>query len=180
MSENRNKGSTEDKPVPAPTGRPRIWNDPEAMQEMIDSYFNLCDLSQRPYTIPGLAYHLGFSSRQVLWDYEQNPRFHDTVKRAKLRVEGQRNEQLLSNKTSAPGAIFDLKNNFGWQDVQVVKNEDDNRDERELMASFTALIHQLAPILVANQPAPIRVIEATVTPRNDTETILNLDDYRKE
>lgn len=40
---------------------------------------------------------------------------------AKLRIEGQRNRNMVAGKGNPVGAIFDLKNNFGWIDAQTVQ-----------------------------------------------------------
>lgn len=111
-------------------GRPFFFTDPDEMQRMIDQYFAECDLSDRPYTVPGLAYALGFACRQSLLNYEGRDEFREIVKRAKLRIEMQRNEGLLTSG-NVPGSIFDLKENFGWKDVS----------ERKIEQSVTANTH---------------------------------------
>lgn len=64
-------------------------------------------------TITGLCYYLGFESRQSFYDYEQRPEFSYTVKRARLFIEQEYEEQLTTGNTV--GAIFALKN-MGWRD----------------------------------------------------------------
>ena len=66
-------------------------------------------------TISGLAYHLGFASRQSFYDYEKVDKFSYTIKRARLFIE-KHYEELLQTGTAA-NAIFALKN-FGWKDTQ--------------------------------------------------------------
>ena len=85
---------------------------------------------QVPYTITGLALALD-TSRKVLRDYESgkyddpersdelNSQFSNTITRAKVRVE-QFAEQMLYQKSAATGAIFNLKNNYGWVDESTV------------------------------------------------------------
>lgn len=110
-----------------PAGRPPKFKTPEAMQKVIDAYFDSCwDIDEdgkrkqtRPYTITGLALALGMSRRALL-DYEKKDEFLPTIKRAKLIVENWVEEQLY-RKTQVTGAIFNLKNNYGWKD----KNETD-------------------------------------------------------
>lgn len=100
------------------------------MQAAIDDYFEpLTDMyeqkngilvkqgqkketRQNP-TITGLAYHLGFESRQSLYDYEDIEEFSCIVKRARLRVEMGYEESLRGNNVA--GSIFALKN-MGWKD----------------------------------------------------------------
>jgi len=68
---------------------------------------------QKPYTITGLALALD-TSRETLLDYEDKAEFSDTIKKAKIRVQNYVEQSLM---TSNPiGAIFNLKNNYGWRD----------------------------------------------------------------
>lgn len=66
-----------------------------------------------PATITGLAYHLGFESRQSVYDYEKKGEFSYSIKRARLRVEHEYEKKLSGN--NCVGAIFALKN-FDWKD----------------------------------------------------------------
>lgn len=69
-------------------------------------------------TITGLCYHIGFESRQSFYDYELKPEFAYTVKRARLFIEKEYEEQLSVGNTV--GAIFALKN-MGWKDKTEVE-----------------------------------------------------------
>lgn len=86
---------------------------------------------QKPYTISGLAIALD-TNRETLLDYESGKhdekagdfegadrRFSDAVKAAKVRVQSDVEERLLSGMPST-GMIFWLKNNAGWRDRQEV------------------------------------------------------------
>lgn len=112
------KKKTRDKP-----GRPPTYETAEEMIKLIETYFKKCDKENRPYTVPGLARALGFTSRQSLINYAQKSEFVDTLKMAKLRIEEQRAEQLIQRQSGCAGLIFDLKNNFGWQDKVEVEQE---------------------------------------------------------
>ena len=111
--------------APAKVGRPPKFKTPEDMQMQIEAYFATCDENKRPYTVPGLALALGFSSRSSLFDYATrnagHEEFADTIKTAKLHIEAQRAEALVTCKGNPAGMIFDLKNNFGWKDQQNVE-----------------------------------------------------------
>lgn len=122
-----------------PGGRPPFYTSVEEMQEKIDEYFRECDGEilyddegnpvrnkygkiirdgRKPYTITGLALHLGFTSRQALLNYEGKEEFVDTIKRAKSRVERYAEERLF-DKDGNNGAKFSLMNNFkGWKEQQ--------------------------------------------------------------
>ena len=72
------------------------------------------EITQKLYTWTGLAYYLGFSSRESLNKFGKRPEFKEIVEKAKLVVERGYEEKLHS--TNPTGAIFALKN-FGWVDT---------------------------------------------------------------
>ena len=120
-------------------GRPPMYKTVEEMQEKIDAYFEECKgraltddegkpyvdkhgwpimVDTRPLTITGLALALGFNSRQALLNYQAKEEFHDTIMRAKAKVECYAEERLF-DKDGANGAKFSLANNFdGWKEKQ--------------------------------------------------------------
>ena len=102
-------------------GRPRKYKNVEELQELIDEYFRCCDESHRPYTITGLALYLDMD-RQTLLRYEKTyeDEFCYTIKRAKERVQ-EFVECCLFKKGIAQGVIFNLKNNFKWEENVEVK-----------------------------------------------------------
>lgn len=68
---------------------------------------------QIPYTITGLALALD-TSRETLINYEDKEEYFDTIKRAKIKCQNYAERSLFS--TTPTGPIFNLKNNYGWQD----------------------------------------------------------------
>ena len=122
-------------------GRPPMYKTPEEMQKAIDAYFAECEgvyvrdeegnietdkygdpitTKKRPLTITGLALALGFTTRQSLLNYEGDPAFLDTIKKAKSRIE-QYAEERLFDKDGVNGAKFNLSNNFkGWSEKQQI------------------------------------------------------------
>ena len=109
-------------------GRPPKYNNSEELQDAIHEYFtdgvkkrkvvigkapnqNIVEIEVP--TITGLTLHLGFESRQSFYDYEKNKDFSYTIKRARLFIECEYEEQLQVGNTT--GAIFALKN-MGWTD----------------------------------------------------------------
>lgn len=90
-------------------GRPALYPEPGKLQADIEEYF----AQDGKKTITGLAYHLGFESRQSFYDYEDRPGFSYIIKRARLKVENGYEENLLG--TTPTGSIFALKN-MGWKD----------------------------------------------------------------
>ncbi len=66
----------------------------------------------RPPTVAGLAYALGFLSRQDFLDYKG--KFSEVIARGRLMLEGYAEERLY-DKDGLQGAKFTLTNNFqGW------------------------------------------------------------------
>ena len=95
------------------TGRPMKYDNEKSLSEDIDAFFSECVVEEKPPTISGLAYHLDIST-ECLRNYGTKEIFSATVKRAKQRVEICLEQRL---DAAAPvGAIFNLKNNFGWKD----------------------------------------------------------------
>jgi hypothetical protein len=75
-----------------------------------------------PSTITGLAFHLGFSSREGFEEYELNGRFAEQLKRARLRIMAGYEKKL--HVTSSTGAIFALKS-MGWNERSDQKPADE-------------------------------------------------------
>jgi hypothetical protein len=105
-------------------GRPPFFTDPLEMESKINEYFNNCSdkkdivvglgtIEIEIPTICGLAYFLGFESRQSLFAYEQKEEFSYLIKRARLRIEMRYEQNLSSNNVT--GSIFALKN-MNWHD----------------------------------------------------------------
>lgn len=110
----------------ADVGRPSHYTDPGTLEAAIQEYFAVTDAAKT--TITGLAYHLGFESRQSLYDYEQKGEFSYMIKRARLKVEMAYEDSLRSNNPT--GSIFALKN-MGWRDNQ--RTELTGADGKELI-----------------------------------------------
>lgn len=114
-------------------GRPKKFESPEHLKLQIDEYFSMCDSEKRIPTITGLAYFLD-TTRKTLLEYEQGNKnsflksisgdikdeYSQIISMAKARIESEY-EQLLFNKNTVVGAIFTLKNNFGWVDKQKIE-----------------------------------------------------------
>ena len=91
-------------------GRPALYDDENEFKAKIEEYFNEQGTGS---TITGLAYFLGFESRQSFYDYAERGKFSYIVKRSKLFVESCYEAKLSGN--NATGPIFFLKN-MGWKD----------------------------------------------------------------
>lgn len=125
----------------AKTGRPPMYETPEDMQKVIDEYFDWCDNRVKvvydkksgseisithpaPYTMSGLARHLGMS-RRALVDYKKKSKFLPTIKEARERVQEDVETRLMETRNQT-GAIFNLKNNFNWKEKTVFAGDEDN------------------------------------------------------
>ena len=118
-----------------PGGRPLAFKTVKELQKKIDEYFEWCDNRTKmmmtkaglevmitvpaPYTMSGLARRLGID-RRTLVNYSHKEKFFLTIRDARERVQEDVENRLMETKNEK-GAIFNLKNNFGWQD----KNETD-------------------------------------------------------
>ena len=94
-------------------GRPKKFKSVEDMAKVIDDYFEKCENriiaktdkdgniinvpSPAPRHIQGLCVHLDIS-RETLCDYEKNPEFSDTIKRAKRKCESYAVDQCFEGK----------------------------------------------------------------------------------
>lgn len=106
-------------------GKNRKYKNAEEMRVLVEEYFNICNQNKIPYTMSGLARHLGLS-RKTLLEYKKKygGEYADVIEEAKTRIE-EFVETCLFKKSIATGVIFNLKNNFGWSDKQEVEHSGD-------------------------------------------------------
>ena len=96
-----------------PGGRPPMFETPEQLEIKIQEFFDLQCENEEPLTISGLAFYLGFISRQSMYDYKEKEEFTYILKKATLFIEHQYESNLSG--TTPTGSIFALKN-MGWKD----------------------------------------------------------------
>lgn len=145
-----------------PGGRPPKYSTPLKMQNAIDRYFADCPdrtsvfvggevgmMEIHAPTITGLALYLGFVNRQSMYDYEANPKFSDTIKNARARMELVYERCLIYGRNTA-GAIFALKN-FGWTDKQDLEHSGSIKAEHTIGA----------PILIFEDMEPGKDLDLT-------------------
>lgn len=114
-----------------PGGRPLAFKSAEELQKVIDEYFDWCDNRTKkiwiektqseimvsdpaPYTMSGLARRLGVD-RQTILNYSKKDEFFGTIREARSRVHEDVETRLMGTRNEK-GAMFNLKNNFGWKD----------------------------------------------------------------
>lgn len=99
-------------------GNIRRFDDPDMLRFAVEDYFSRQLESNRPLTITGLAAHIKVNRMTLLnyikEVYNYDPEIVDILRDAKMRIQAWTEEQLYSNKPV--GAIFALKNNWGWVD----------------------------------------------------------------
>jgi len=110
-------------------GQPLKFKTPEELERKINNYFDKCDKrkkeiinkkgelvyisSPEPYTMSGLAYSLGVD-RETILNYAKREEYFGTIKLARAKVHCDVERRLM--EFNSTGAIFNLKNNFGWKD----------------------------------------------------------------
>lgn len=103
-------------------GRPLKFQSVVELERMIAGYFKKRDENKEPYTITGLAVALD-TTRRTLLDYEEkDDEFSHTIKKAKSKCEEYAESRLFTSQ-QCTGAIFTLKNNYGWRDQQNIEGK---------------------------------------------------------
>ena len=144
-------------------GRPRKYNSPEELEIKINEYFESCWVDKitevtdtkgnvtmstvryqnRPYTVAGLAYELGFEDRHALSEYAKDDRFSSIIKKAKSKIE-MYHEEELGNKNPV-GHIFWLKNHAEYRDRQELEHT--GKDGGPIEYSRLDLANRIASVL---------------------------------
>ena len=141
-------------------GRPPLYTDVEQLSAIVDEYFATCDnriqqvyskksdgvievINPEPYTMAGLAYALGMDRRTLL-EYSKTDQFSPTIKAARNRVQLDVERRLMEGNST--GAIFNLKNNFGYVD----KTEVDQNVSGELQTARGLSDNELNAIIDAD------------------------------
>ena len=109
-------------------GRPKKFKSAKEVENLCEAYFTECLSNDDPMTITGLALALD-TTRQGLLNYQGDPDFYDTIKRAKLIVENFAEKKLFGQ--SPTGAIFALKN-YGWSD-----GKHESKPDEEIPEDYT-------------------------------------------
>jgi molybdenum cofactor biosynthesis enzyme len=93
------------------------------VRELVDRivlYFIECDLVKKFYTVPGLAFYIGFATRQAFFEFiEDNPSsIHAYVlNRAVTYIESERVADMLYGGGLMTGHKLDLATNFNYNDA---------------------------------------------------------------
>jgi len=131
-----------------PGGKPPLYNNAQELSDCIEEYYEQCIpeflkdddgkyilekgqpivLKMNIPTMTGLALHLGFCSRQSLYDYEKHKEYSYIIKKARLRIENSYEESLRDPSIKATGPIFALKN-MGWKDSKDIELNTTNNEK---------------------------------------------------
>lgn len=133
------------------------YDTPQKFYEAVRGYIEICNVQSReevtkrgiqfiekPFTINGLCIYLGIT-RQKFTALCRKPEYSEICEIIKLIAENYLEESMLNGKTNAIGAIFSLKNNFGWKEsreekldkdvvINIVANKDNNIKEAEIIS----------------------------------------------
>ena len=107
-------------------GRPLKFKSVKELEDKIEAYF--ANENNIPWTITDLAYWLD-CDRQTLLNYQEKEEFFGTIKKAKTKIEASIEKRALLGIYNSTFAIFNMKNNFGWQDKHEVDTTNSNRIE---------------------------------------------------
>lgn len=102
----------------AKIGRPKIYETPEQMEEVLNKYFLERENECKPLTIESMCVALGMD-RSTLLTYgrdESHKEFHNTIKRAKDIVLSDLWDRAIMNEGNVTACIFNFKNNYNYAD----------------------------------------------------------------
>lgn len=88
---------------------------------------------QLPYTVTGLAYALGLTSRDQLYSFK-NPKMRQLIDRALLKIEAFGEEKLFSRESFSGTRLFLSKNFSRWDDS--AETDDFGEEDMEMLARW--------------------------------------------
>ena len=93
---------------------------PRELVDRVTLYFVECDLTKRFYTVPGLAFYIGFSTREEFHEYvSQNPEsIHAYIlRRAMTYIESETVTDMMYGGGMMTGHKINLATNFNYSDA---------------------------------------------------------------
>ncbi len=94
------------------------------LEKMAESYFAEQEEQNKPCSIAGISYYMGFADKSEFLELEKKPEFAPVINRIKLRMESQTIDMLTDKSYATTGVIFNLKCSFGYSD-KVTTGKDD-------------------------------------------------------
>lgn len=122
----------EEKKKSAKMGRPKKYT-PQSMQAKIEQYFPHCKEQDEIPDVEGLCVYLEIC-RDTLLDYQRQPDFSDTIKKAKTKIFAEKKQLAMRGKMNSAVWIFDAKNNHGY--VEKIENDLNIRNYESIAEKF--------------------------------------------
>jgi len=92
---------------------------PEEIDKKIEEFFEFCKTENKPVTITRLARFIE-CDRDTLRCYKKDKNTSGSIKKALAACQEYAEDRLFTHQ-QCTGAIFTLKNNYGWRDVKEVE-----------------------------------------------------------
>ena len=121
---------------------------PRALVAAISEYFKTTTAAQKNYTLPGLAFALGFESRASLLDFITNNKgtYHAYVlRRAITFIEGDRLDDMLSKSGPMVGHRLDMATNFDYSDTNKNSASAPSSKDQDALPTMNVNITTIAP-----------------------------------
>ncbi len=94
------------------------------LEKMAESYFAEQEKLNKPCSIAGISYFMGFADKSEFLELEKDEEFAPVINRIKLKIESQAIEMLTDKSYATTGVIFNLKCSFGYSD-KITAGKDD-------------------------------------------------------
>lgn len=108
------------------------------LEKKAEEYFTTQEEQNKPCSIAGISYYMGFADKSEFLDLEKVAEFAPVINRIKLRMESQAIDMLTDKSYATTGVIFNLKCSFGYSDKQTSGKD----DMAELMQNARKLIDE--------------------------------------
>ena len=108
------------------------------LEKMAEKYFAEQEELNKPCSIAGISYFMGFADKSEFLELEKDEEFAPVINRIKLKIESQAIEMLTDKSYATTGVIFNLKCSFGYSD-KITAGKD---DMAELMQNAKKLIDE--------------------------------------
>ncbi|WP_242348687.1 DNA-packaging protein [Mucispirillum schaedleri] len=94
------------------------------LEKMAENYFAEQEELNKPCSIAGISYFMGFADKSEFLELEKDEEFAPVINRIKLKIESQAIEMLTDKSYATTGVIFNLKCSFGYSD-KITAGKDD-------------------------------------------------------
>ena len=108
------------------------------LEKMAENYFAEQEELNKPCSIAGISYFMGFADKSEFLELEKDEEFAPVINRIKLKIESQAIEMLTDKSYATTGVIFFFFFSFGYSD-KITAGKD---DMAELMQNAKKLIDE--------------------------------------